>query len=234
MSYSVDTADPPLPRLELPHWLPPPVAAEARLLYDSAVPSNQTVDRPVDEPNQTVNLKSIEVASRGHHGVVQTNSRLEAVYRAIDENNARRAEILRSMTFEQIDLLCRLASDERMKNVWRELYRQTRGGKQFLNPAKRVFGGTFLGIQHPQNQDMAARDFFSNAFSYAAWPTPLMTRDDFKYKRNSYIAIAARLREDAHKLASLGADELASNLGAIAVTCEKGASVLAPIHPPTV
>src|ERR1035437_8777850 len=157
MNGSDKVADRHRPRLELPNWLPPPVADEARFLYDSALKPNQTVERHVDEPDQTVKLKS--TASRGHYGPDPPNSRIEAVCHAIDglrQRQQRFAEKLRSMTFEQIALLCRLVSDERMKNVWRELYRKTRGGKQFLNPARPVFG--FPGLHNPQNQDMAARE----------------------------------------------------------------------------
>jgi len=128
--------------------------------------------------------------------------------------------------------LRRLASDERMKNVWRELYRKTRGGKQFLNPARPVFG--FPGLHNSQNQDMAAREFFSNAFGHAAWPAPLMTRDDYKSKRKPFITMAARLREDAQDLRSLGLSELAPNLEAIAVACEERGPLLVPVHDPVV
>jgi hypothetical protein len=234
MSSSVNTADRHWPRLELPHWLPRSVADEARFLYDSAITPNQTVERHVDEPEQTVALKSTGEASGGPGCRTILNSRMQDVCRAIAESNERTAEMLRSMTFEQIELLCRLTSDERMQNVWRELYRQTRGGKQFLNPAKRVFGGTFLGLHHQHNQDMAAGEFFRNAFGHAAWPAPLMTHDDFASKRKSHIGIAARLREDARKLSLLGSDELASDLEAFAARCEEYASVIRPVHLPTV
>ena len=219
MSSSVDTADR-LPRLELPQWVPPLVADEARFLYDSAITPNETVERPVYEPEQIFTLKSTGEVSRVHGRGIIFNSRMQAVRRTMEANT------LRSMTCGQIELLCRLASDERMKNVWRELFRQTRGGKQFLNPAK--------GIQDPQNQNMAAREFFSRAFGHAAWPAPLLTYNDFKSKRKSHITIAARLREDAHKLSSLGSDELASELEAIAVTCEERASAIWPVYLPPV
>jgi hypothetical protein len=220
MSSSVDTADRRLPRLELPNWLPLPVADEARFLYDSAITPNQTVERPVYEPEQIFTLKSTGEVSQVHGRGIIFNSRMQAVCRTMEANT------LRSLTCGQIELLCRLASDERMKNVWRELYRQTRGGKQFLNPAK--------GIQDPQNQNMAAREFFSRAFGHAAWPAPLLTYNDFKSKRKSHITIAARLREDAHKLSLLGSDELASDLEAIAVTCEERASAIWPAFLPPV
>jgi hypothetical protein len=220
MSSSVDTADRHLPRLDLPDWLPPPVAAEARFLYDSAATDNQTVERPVYEPEQLFTINSTGEVSRVPGRGIIANSRMQAVSRTIE------AKTLRSMSRGQIELLCRLASDERMKNVWRELYRQTRGGKQFLNPAK--------GIQDPQNQDMAARDFFSRAFRHAAWPAPLLTYNDFKSKRKSHITIAARLREDAHELSSLGSDELAADLEAIAVTCEERASAISAVYLPPV
>jgi hypothetical protein len=220
MNGSDKVADRHRPRLELPNWLPPLVADEARFLYDSAVTPNQTVERPVYEPEQIFTIKSTEEVSLVPCRGIMANSRMQAVSRAME------ADALRSMSRGQIELLCRLASDERMKNVWRELNRQTRGGKQFLNPAK--------GIQDPQNQDMAAREFFSRAFGHAAWPAPLLMYNDFKSKRKSHITIAARLREDAHKLSSLGSDELASELEAIAVTCEERASAIWPVSLPPV
>lgn len=208
------------PRLELPQWVPPLVADEARFLYDSAITLNQTVERPVYEPEQIFTQKSTGEVSRVQGPGFIFNSRMHAVQRTMEANT------LRSMTCGQIELLCRLASDKRMKNVWRELFRQTRGGKQFLNPAK--------GIQDPQNQNMAAREFFSRAFGHAAWPAPLLTYNDFKSKRKSHTTIAARLREDAHKLSSLGFDEFASDLEAIAVTCEERASAIWPVYLPPV
>jgi hypothetical protein len=220
MSVSDNIADRHRPRLELPQWVPPLVADEARFLYDSAITPNQTVERPVYEPEQIFTVKSTGEVSRAHGRGFIFNSRMHAVQRTME------AKLLRSMTRGQIELLCRLASDERMKNVWRELYRQTRGGKQFLNPAK--------GIQDPQNQNIAAREFFNRAFGHAAWPAPLLTDNDFKSKRKSHITVAARLREDAHKLSSLGSDELASELKAIAVTCEERASAIWPVYLPPV
>jgi hypothetical protein len=235
MSSSVNTADRHLPRLELPNWLPLPVAHEARFLYDSATKPNQTVERHVDENDQTAKLKSTEETPQGHYGADPPNSRLEAVCHAIDglqQRQHRFAEKLRSMTFEQIALLCRLVSDERMKNVWRELYRKTRGGEQFLNPARPVFGVS--GLNSPQNQDMAVREFFRDAFGHAAWPAPLLTRDDYKSKRKSFITMAARLREDAQNLRSLGLSELAPNLDTVAMACEERGPNLVPVHHPVV
>ncbi len=233
MSASVDNADHPPPRLELPNWLPLTVAEEARFLYDSALKPHQTVEQHVDAPTQTGKLKSS--AFREHYRADPPNSRLEAVCHTIDgleQRQQRFAGKLRSMTFEQIELLCRLTSDERMKSVWRELYRTTRGGKQFLNPAKPLFG--FPGFHDPQNQDNAAREYFSNAFGHAAWPALLMTRNDYKAKRKSFITLAGRLREDAQNLRSLGLSEHASNVDAAAVDCEERGPNLVPVHHPVV
>jgi hypothetical protein len=220
MNVSDKVVDRHMPRLELPQWVPQLVSDEARFLYDSAVTTNQTVERPVYEPEQLFTIKSTGEVSRLPCRGTIANSRMEVVSRAMEAN------ALRSMTRGQIELLCRLASDERMKNVWRELYRRTRGGKQFLNPAK--------GIQDAQNQDMAAREFFSRAFSYAAWPASLLKYNELKSKRKSHITIAARLREDAHKLSSLGSDELASDVEAIAVACEDRASAIWPSFLPPI
>ena len=220
MNVSDNIADRHRPRLELPRWVPPLVADEARSLYDSAITPNQTVERPVYEPEQIFMVKSTGEVSRirspGRRTIL--NSRMQSVCRTME------ADTLRSMTRGQIELLCRLASDERMKTVWRELYRQTRGSKLFLNPAK--------GIQDPQNQDVAAREFFYRAFHHAAWPAVLLTYNDLNTKRKSYIAIAARLREDARELSSLGSGELASDIEATAATCEQRASATRPIRLP--
>jgi hypothetical protein len=222
-----------LPRLELPNWLPLPVADEARVLYDSVIKPNQTVERYVEEPDQTIEPKANEEVSGGHHEAEPTLSQLGAVVHAIKAGQERYAEKLRSMTFEQVELLCRLVSNEQMKNVWRELYRKTSGGGQFLNPAKRLFGGVFRAPHDPTNQDMAAREFFSNAFGHAAWPAPLMTRDDYKSKRKPFNAMAAKLREDAQRLRSLALSEFAPNLEAIAAACEERGPGL-PVHHPVV
>ena len=81
---------------------------------------------------------------------------------------------------------------------------------------------------------MAAREFFSDAFGHAAWPAPLLTRDDYKSRRKSFITMAAGLREDAQNLRSLGLSELAPNLEAIAVACEERGPNLVPVHHPVV
>jgi hypothetical protein len=231
MSSSANTKDRNLPRLDLPDWLPAPVADEAKYLYGSAGKSKQTVDRDAHEPEQSVTLESTEDGSRGHCQPELSNSRRDAVCRGIHALNERHAEALRSMTLEQIELLCRLASDERMKGVWRELYRKARGSQLFLNPAKQVFGGTFPALHGPQNQDNAAREFFLNAFGHAAWPAPLMTRDDHRSRRKPFVSTAARLRKDAQDLQSLGLGEHAPTLEAIAMACEERAGSVAVHHP---
>ena len=85
-----------------------------------------------------------------------------------------------STPLERIELLSRLASDQRMKGVWRELYRKRRGAKEFLNPVKRddLFGEEFRTLHDPNNQDMAVRALFRRAFRYAVSPPHLMTRED--------------------------------------------------------
>ena len=83
------------PHLELPDWLPGPVADEARTCTT---------------------------------GILRKNRQGEPL------SAERRASVSK-----EIELLCRLASDIRMKNVWRELYRQRRRPlKEFLNPARKV------------------------------------------------------------------------------------------------
>jgi len=222
MNVSDKLGERPWPRLEIPRWVPPAVADEARFLYDSATGRHQTVERHIYEEQQAVASESKGVESRGVWEKTTANSRFQAVRRSIEERQKHLARTLRSMTFEQIELLCRIASDERMENVWHELYRRTRGGERLLNPAK------------GRSQDVAATEFFYNAFSHAAWPIPLLTYDDFELKQQSHINIAARLREEGYKLSSLGSNQLALDVEAVAANCEACASLITPIHPPTV
>jgi hypothetical protein len=143
-----------------------------------------------------------------------------------DERTPAEARHSRHITSsKQIELLCRLASDQRMKSVWRELYRKKRQPSNgFLNPAMPV-GITFEAkppaLQDPKNQDMAVREFFSYVFRYATEPSRLRTEHDLKSIFKPFTMMAIRLREDSQSLRSLGANKFASDLEAMAIVFEE-------------
>ena len=176
-----------LPHLELPDWLPGPVADEARDLYQGILRKNPQ-GKPLSAERRAASLKEIE-------------------------------------------LLCRLASDSRMKSVWRELYRQKRGHlNQFLNPARKVdeipFGPeTKLPFLHDtKNQDLACRGFLGNAFSLAVRCSHLPKQNEINSRQKPFAKMAIRLRQDAQSLGSLDFYEFASDLEAMAIVCVKSAN----------
>jgi hypothetical protein len=188
MTSLVNTAVRRLPRLELPIWLPEPVAEEAETLYDSILQQDREYEQ-----------------------------------QPVEARHARRFT-----SSEQIELLCRLASDQRMKSVWRELYRKRlRPSNEFLNPAMRagiMLEAKFPTLHDPKNQDLAAREFLNNAFWLAAWRSELPMQHEINSRLKPFTMMAARLREDAQSLLSLGASELADNLDVMAIVCEKYAN----------
>jgi hypothetical protein len=97
MNVSDKVADRHRPRLELPQWVPRLVADEARFLYDSAVAPNQTVERPVYEPEQIFTIKSTEEVSRLPCRGIIANSRMQAASRTMEAN------ALRTMTSGQLN-----------------------------------------------------------------------------------------------------------------------------------
>ena len=156
--------DHPLPQLELPNWLPSPVAEEAQRIYDGILQHDRKLDpRPFTAP-------------------------------------------------EQIKVLLRLASDQRMKKVWNELRKKKRKRpSEFLHP----FRPDILADEIPQ--DMALRVFFGFAWDLATCGIELKTLKQLK----PFIKMASRLQRDARSLRSLGLDEFASNLEPMAIVCER-------------
>lgn len=177
------------PRLELPNWLPIPVADEAEILYQGILQKDREYER--------------QLAKARHSGAL-----------------------------EELGLLRRLASDQRMKSVWRELYRKKRQPpNEFLNPAMLagiMFEARFPILHDPKNQDLAARDLFNSAFRFAARRSTLPTQHEIDSKLKPFTTMATRLRQDAQSLLSLGANVFASDLEAMALVCEKHADDFNP------
>jgi len=169
MTRPLVKTDCPLPQLDLPDWLPGPVAGEAQLVYDQILKHDREGDpRPL-------------TAS------------------------------------EEIKVLSRLASDQRMKKVWNELRKKKREHpREFLHP----FRMPDLADENPQ--DFALRNFFRQAWDLATCGIELKTLEQLK----PFIKMASRLQRDAQGLRSLGLDEFASELEAKAIVCERMGSFL--------
>jgi hypothetical protein len=113
---------------------------------------------------------------------------------------------------EEIKVLLRLASDQRMKKVWNELLKKKRNRPcEFLHP----FVPTDLADGNPQ--DLALRFFFRAAWDLATCGIELKTLNQLK----PFTKLASRLQRDAQSLRSLGLDEFASDLEAKAIVCER-------------
>ena len=192
VSFKHVSPDLSLPHLELPDWLPGPVADEAKDLYE----------RILQKPRQEGPLSA-----------------------------ERRAASLK-----EIELLCRLASDKRMKNVWGELYRKKRGHlNEFLNPARQKdeewppFESKLMPLIHDsKNQDWACQRFLDCAFSLAVQYSPPPKQNEINSRQKPFAKMAIRLRQDAQSLASLRFYEFASDLEAMAIVCDKNTNQPVP------
>ena len=188
---------------------------------------------PVDHEGPELSLPRLELPDWLPRAVADE---AKSIYDGILQNERQREDepepakshrSCRLTSLEQIKLLRRLASDKRMKSVWQELYRKRRGANEFLNPAVQVeieiqFDPTKLPVlQDPKNQDLACRRFLRSAFSLAVEGSRLPKKDEINSLLKPYAKLAARLRQDAQSLASLGLYEFASDLEAMAIVCER-------------
>lgn len=121
--------------------------------------------------------------------------------------------ICRISASEQIEVFRRLATDQRMERVWRELYRKKRGSNEFLNPVQRERlsddGKQLSTLHDPQHQHTAVAEFFYSAWFFAVVKLPL-TQDKINSRIKPYKVMASKLRKDAEGLRSLGLNELAA------------------------
>jgi hypothetical protein len=131
---------------------------------------------------------------------------------------------------KQLEVLRRLATDQRMKCVWRELYRKERGSNEFLNPVKRqwLLNEKLTILHDPSNQDMAVRAFLNHAVVLAQGWFGLITQDEINSKAKPYSTMASRLRKDADGLRALGLSELAADVESVAISCEKSVYIPRP------
>jgi hypothetical protein len=135
------------------------------------------------------------------------------------------------------EVLKRLATDQRMERVWKELYRKQRASHKFLNPVKRIFQRGFHHSERPQHrparrvlatlhdpeqQDMGVGHFLEVAWFFAeATRLRLMTEDKHNSIIRPYTMMASRLRKDAEDLRALKLGDLAANVESAAISCEE-------------
>lgn len=168
MTRPVVKADYPLPQLELPNWLPGPVAEEAQLIYDEKI-------LQYDRTSFTLYPRPFTAS-------------------------------------DEIKILQRLASDQRMKKVWNELLKKKRKRPgEFLHQFKMPEPGD----ENPQ--DAALRSFLKYAWDLATCGIELQTLKQLR----PFIKMASRLEQDAKTLRSLGLDEFASDLEDKAIVCQR-------------
>jgi hypothetical protein len=130
--------------------------------------------------------------------------------------------ICRITASEQIEVLRRLATDQRMERVWTELYRKKRRSNEFLNPVQRerLSDGKQLSTLHgPQHQHTAVAEFFYHAWFFAVVKLPL-TQDKINSRIKPYTVMASRLRKNAEGLRALRLNELAGDVESAATSCE--------------
>jgi hypothetical protein len=209
MTLSFAKTDHPLPKLELPNWVPSPVAELAERLYDLILQGDPNYRR------KRTNLILERLRKLNDPLILGVDSAYEQPF----------SQEQRSALIASLKTLCRLASDERMNRVWKELYRKKTGSNEFLNPVKResLVLEKITSLHDPKNQDLAVQSFLNYAFLLATGGPRLLTQAEVDAKRRPFTIMTLRLREDAQDLRMRGLDRLAEGVEAIAIDCEKSA-----------
>ena len=205
MTLSVEKTKYRLPQLDLPDWLPRPVAEQAERLY------HLTLENPKYRPTHAEERVRILLNKfQNLHDSINYRGLVKRPF----------AEALRTRPIASLKLLCRLTSDPRMRRVWCELYRRKRGSNEFLNPAKRdsLILETITTFHDQKNQDNAVKAFLNYAFLLAVARSHLTTQAELA----PFSVMASRLRNDAQMLHELGLDKLGNDLQAIAAECKRG------------
>jgi hypothetical protein len=164
---------PVLPGLGIPSWVPEPIAQCARTkhaaavdwVYEGALKESGYFDDYFDMPFDDVPREWIDELIR---------------------DDVARANVADQIGDELADITAQylpLACDPRMKQVWRELSRQSNGA--FLNPARVA------------SQDAAMLEVFKVALACQQERGSTMTRGELEQRRDRYLAKAAELRDDA-------------------------------------
>jgi hypothetical protein len=215
MTLVLERTDHPLPQLELPSWLPPPVAEQAERLYDLVLQGDPKYRRPDLIKRTNLLMEKLR----------RLNDPLILGLDSADEQPFSQEQ--RSALIVSLKILCRLVSDERMNRVWNELYRRKSGSNEFLNPVQRnsLILDKLTSLHDPKNQDKALQAFLKYAYLLAAADPnlTLMTQAEVASKLKQFTVINSRLRENAQDFRALGLETLATKVEAVAMDCEKSA-----------
>jgi len=162
-------------QLDLPSWLPEPIAEWIRADYAGFVEA------------------ACEAACRecGYSDI--GDDRVPRKYfEELIRNDHLRASIADFIRDYMADVPARylpLACDHRMERVWWELRRQSSG--KFLYPAR------VSAANAKERQDNAMLELFITAFACRQRPRATSTRREIEQQRNHYLTEAKKLRDDA-------------------------------------
>lgn len=164
-------------RLDLPSWLPEPIAECIRGAY--AV----TVEGACGDACRMCGyFNDLDAVPRKY---------FEELIRD-DTLGANIADFVRDELADMTARYLPLACDPRMERVWRELRRRRRSSGAFLRPA---YGSSAADAQ--ERQDDAMLELFITAFACRQRPRATTTRREIEQQRNHYLAKANELRADA-------------------------------------
>ena len=163
-------------QLDLPSWLPEPIAECIRGAYAVAVEGAcgdacRMCGYFNDFDDDAVPLKYFE----------------ELI--SDDTLGANIADFVRDELADMTARYLPLACDHRMKGVWWELRRQSSG--EFLYPAR------VSAANAKERQDNAMLELFITALACRQRPRATTTRREIEQQRNHYLAKANELRDDA-------------------------------------
>ena len=138
MTHPFVKTDYPLPQLELPNWLPRPVAEQAERLYDLELQEDpkyrpphvaESMPQPLP-PASGKRLSSMPScvssppSERVRQKLDELKRRNDPLIQRFSEEERPFSQEQRSRLVASLKVLCRLTSDQRMDRVWRELYKK--------------------------------------------------------------------------------------------------------------
>lgn len=242
MTHPFVKTDYPLPQLELPNWLPRPVAEQAERLYDLELQEDpkyrpphvaESMPQPLP-PASGKRLSSMPScvssppSERVRQKLDELKRRNDPLIQRFSEEERPFSQEQRSRLVASLKVLCRLTSDQRMDRVWRELYKKSRSDPtKFVHPVmrKHLIFDKITSLHDPKNQDEAVQAFLFYAFllGAAAPRLTLRTQAEVDLRLKPFHMMASRLREEAQNLRALGRDKLAKDVEVIAAECENAA-----------
>jgi hypothetical protein len=117
------------------------------------------------------------------------------------------------------DLITRLACDQRMRRVWRELSKRRRRDGKFMHP----LGWWIDATNAEERQGVAMAKLLTAALQFVARPGATSTRRKAEQRHSHYLEMARQLRADADALRVPKSDKRWRRLTDAAKTYEEGA-----------